>query len=81
MSFVLNSCEYSDHPLTALHPAVANTIKTFTSPGACIIKPIMAVIYDFRNKLNCMSLNTRLGWKRLPGTNTLAYYGNRKLRL
>jgi len=26
------------------------------------------------------TLNTRLGWKGFPGTNTLAYYGNRKLR-
>jgi hypothetical protein len=51
----------------------------FTS-GACIIKLITAVIYGVRNKLECLSLNTRLGWKGLPGTNTLAYYGNRKLR-
>jgi len=35
----------------------------------------------FRNKPECLSLNTRLGWKGLPGTNTLAYYRNRKLRL
>ncbi len=39
-------------------------------PGACIIKLIMDVIYSFRNKLECLSLNTRLGWKDLPGTNT-----------
>ncbi len=49
-------------------------------PGACIIKRITAVIYGFRNELGCLSLNTRLGWKDLPGTNTLAYYGNRKLQ-
>ncbi len=49
-------------------------------PGACIIKLITAVIYGFRNKLECLSLNTRLGWEGLPGTNTLAYYGNCKLR-
>ena len=30
-------------------------------PGACIIKFITAVIYGFRNKLECLSLNTRLG--------------------
>jgi hypothetical protein len=48
---------------------------------ACIIKLITAVIYGFRSKLECLSLNTRLGWKGLQGTNTLAYYGNRKLRL
>ena len=34
-----------------------------------VIKYIMAVIYGFRNKLECLSLNTRLGWKGLPGTN------------
>jgi hypothetical protein len=51
-----------------------------STPGACIIKLIKAVIYSFRNKLECLSLNTRLGWKRSPGKNTLAYYGNRKLR-
>jgi hypothetical protein len=34
----------------------------------------------FCNKLECMSLNTRLGWKGLPGINTLAYYGNYKLQ-
>ncbi len=49
-------------------------------PGACTTKLIVAVIYGFRNKLPCLTLNTRLGWKGLPGTNTLAYYGNRKLR-
>jgi hypothetical protein len=50
------------------------------APGACILKLITAVMDSFRNKLECLSLNTRLGWKGLPGTNTLAYYGNRKLR-
>ncbi len=40
--------------------------------GACIVKLITAVIYGFRNKLECLSLNTRLGWKGLPGTNTMA---------
>ncbi len=49
-------------------------------PGAFIIKYITAVIYGSYNKLECLSLNTRLGWKGLPGANTLAYYGNRKLR-
>jgi hypothetical protein len=48
--------------------------------GACIIKLITVVIYGFRNKLDCLSFNTRLGWKGLPGTNTLTYYGNHKLR-
>jgi hypothetical protein len=32
-------------------------------PGACIIKLINAVIYGFCYKLECFSLNTRLGWK------------------
>jgi hypothetical protein len=45
----------------------------------CIIKLITVVIYGFRNKLECLSLNSTLGWKGLPGTNTLAYYGNSKL--
>ncbi len=48
--------------------------------GACIIKLITAVIYGFHNKLDFLSLNTRLGWKGFSGTNTLAYYGNHKLR-
>jgi hypothetical protein len=40
---------------------------------------------DFRNKLECLSLaptlpaNIRLGWKGLPGTNTLAYYENSQI--
>ncbi len=55
------------------------SIALARTSGACIIKLIAAVIYGFRNKLECLSLNTRLGWKCL-GTNTLAYYGNRKLR-
>jgi hypothetical protein len=38
------------------------------------------VIYGFRNKLDCLSINFRLRWKGLPRPNTLAYYGNRKLR-
>jgi hypothetical protein len=50
-------------------------------PGACIIKHITAVIYGFSNKLEHLPLNTTLGWKGLPETNTLAYYGNCKLRL
>ncbi len=35
-----------------------------------IIKHITAVIYGFRNKLECLTINSRLGWKGLPGTNT-----------
>jgi hypothetical protein len=53
------------------------------APGPCIIKPITTVIYGFRNKLQCFSLNTKLGWKwkGLQGANTLAYCGNCKLQL
>ncbi len=51
-----------------------------SGPGACIIKLIMAVIYGFCNKLECSSLNTTLDWKGLPGTNTLTYYRNCKVR-
>ncbi len=45
--------------------------------GAYIIKLITAVIYGFCAELECLSLNARLGWKGLLGTNTLAYFGNR----
>jgi len=38
--------------------ATVIAIKCFIvqAPGACIIKLITAVIYSFRNKLECMSL-------------------------
>ncbi len=52
----------------------------FRTTGACIIKLITAIFSSFHNKLERLSLNTRLGWRGLPGTNTLAYYGSRKLR-
>ncbi len=35
---------------------------------ACIIKLITVVVYGFCNKLERLSLNTRLDWKGLPGT-------------
>ncbi len=56
--------------------------KAFQGQGlqACIIKLLTAVIYGFRHKLECFSLNNRPGWKCFPGTNTLAYYRNRELR-
>ncbi len=54
----------------------------WTNASWCLYhKTYYGRIYRFRNKLECLYLNTRLGWKGLPGTNTLAYYGNRKLRL
>jgi hypothetical protein len=48
----------------------------------------MGIIFECRNKLECLSLeapfmyptllalltNIRQGWRGLPGTNTLAYY-------
>ncbi len=42
--------------------------------GACIIKLIMAVICNFRNKLECLNLNTRLGRKI---TETVKYGRNK----
>ncbi len=47
--------------------------------GACILKLTTAVIYCFRSKLQCLSLPS-LSIQCL-GTNTLAYYGNCKLRV
>jgi hypothetical protein len=69
-------CPYYTCTRKNLYSFVKHTIPA----GGCIIKLIMAIIYSFRNKLECLSLNTRLGWKRSPGTKTLAYYGNCKLR-
>ncbi len=64
-----------------LHYEIYYSRKKFyyKGPGACIIKYITTLIYGFHNKLGCLSLNTRLGWKGLPGKNSLAYYGNCKL--
>jgi len=55
-------------------------LKMKNTPAYFIVKLTTAVIYGFHNKLEYLSLNTRLSWKSLPGTNTLAYYGNHKLR-
>jgi hypothetical protein len=49
------------------------------TPGANPLNLYTVVIYGVCNKLECLSLNIKLGWKGLPGTNPLAYYGNRKL--
>jgi hypothetical protein len=49
-------------------------------PGACIIKLITAVLYDFCNKLECLSLASLSSLGQSLGTNILAHYGNRKLR-
>jgi len=51
------------------------------TPGANPLKLYKAVIYGVCNKLECLSKNTELGWKGLPGINTLAYYRNCILRL
>jgi hypothetical protein len=34
-------------------------------------------MYGFHNKLECLSLNTRLCWKVLPGTETVNYGRNK----
>ncbi len=49
-----------------------------TMPGACIIKLIMAKIYGFHSKLECLSLASVSSLVYCLGINTLAYYGNRK---
>jgi hypothetical protein len=64
--------------VTKLFFCVTNVLDKNTK---IIIKLIMAVFYSFRHKPACLTLNTRLGLKGLPGTNILAYYGNCKLRL
>jgi hypothetical protein len=51
------------------HNAAMLSVNYTECPGDCFIKLITAVIYGFRNKLECLSLNTTLGWNGLPGTN------------
>jgi hypothetical protein len=63
--------------------------------GLNVLKLFRPKFMNFRNKLErlslgkpfqpflmfvCKAINTRRGWKGLPRTNTLACYGNRKLR-
>jgi hypothetical protein len=71
------------HPKTPYldHPEIM-AVKYFiiAATGAFIIRLIMAVIDGFHDKLECLSLTSRLGWKGWLGTNTLAYYRNHKLR-
>ena len=67
----------TQNKLERLSPSSFSSLINIT----CIIKLIAAVIYGFLNKLECLSLNIILGWKGLPGTNTLAYCGNHKLVL
>jgi len=47
-------------------------------PGANVIKHFTAVSYDLKGaslgQATALPANIRLGWKGLPGTNTLAYY-------
>jgi hypothetical protein len=50
--------------ISVLHFTVFSKKKHW---GTFIIKLIMAVIYGFRCKLDCLSLNTRLGWKACQG--------------
>ncbi len=54
--------------------------ETPVATGACTLKLITAVIHGFCIKIECLFLNAKVGWKGLPGTNTLAYYGNCKLQ-
>ncbi len=76
-----NTLAYYENPkIMGVKSFIVLAPESTARPGACIIKLITAAIYGKRNKLEYLSLNTRLGWKGLPGTNTLAYYGNRKLR-
>jgi hypothetical protein len=42
-------------------------MKLKRCPGACIVNLITAVIYGFRNKLERLSLNTRVGGKPCQG--------------
>ncbi len=63
-----------------LHQPLSTKIINMLGMEPVSLKLITTVIYSFRNKLECLSLNTRQGWKGLPGTNTLGYYGNSKLR-
>ncbi len=66
-----------DKPSNLLQKSVNYKLKLYNiGPGACIIKLNMAVIYSLHNKLDCLSLNTRPGWKGFPGTKNLTYYKN-----
>jgi hypothetical protein len=77
-SLLRKSVNYGQKSCITLAPErVGEDLKAvFVCPEPCIIKLITPVIYGFCNKLAFLSLNTRLGWKGSPGTNTLAYYGN-----
>jgi hypothetical protein len=78
---VINSsvCPQQAYPDLSNVVGKARSVPLSGAPGACIIKLVTAVIYGFCNNLERVSPNTRLGWKGFPETNTLAYYGNRKL--
>jgi len=43
-------------------------------PVTNVIKLFTAVIYEISQQAPALSVNIRLGWKGLPGTNALAYY-------
>ncbi len=63
----INTLVYYNHlSITAAKSFIA------LGPGASTIKLITAVIYEGWG----LPTNIRLGWKSLPGTNTLAYYEN-----
>jgi hypothetical protein len=64
-----------------VYTTIVRLRRHFYTCWACIIKLITDVIYGLSIKQERLSLNTRIGWKGLPGTNTLAYYGVRTLRI
>ncbi len=53
--------------LRALARLRLKCLKMKNTPDYFIVKLITAVIYGFRNKLECLSLNTRLSLKSLLG--------------
>jgi hypothetical protein len=64
----------------AISKTTFRSLQTISKPSGLYHKTYYGRNLQFRNKLECLSLNTRLGWKGLPRAKTLAHYGNRKLR-
>ena len=58
-------CQYLLTHFSAL--SKQSLVYLFFRPGACIIKLITAVIYGFRNKLECLTLKPRLAGKACQG--------------
>jgi len=53
--------------MVGTQPLLELKTRQWFCPGACIIKLITVVIYGFHNKLECLSLNTRLAGKAGQG--------------